>query len=825
MFFLFKYTNKKIYWVIRSIRERILFEINKVFFKKKENVNDFKFILKVFFEFIKVSLKSILISLFFFFGLGYIESIANINANPYLISPDSPYRDLLTAIVSVTGVYIGLYFTSISIFASVKVPPQISSLFRDKVGNLYITFLCILLAHTLLMLGTLSFGGNPGMLNSVLNLVFAFIAIFVFISLGWRTINLLNPSILGETIRFEIDKTLNRVKVKGFKWQDKNFQNHYRKIVDDKIDKMKCLTQICMSERHFKDKTLSDLTIQILAIYKSYIKNYKYKIPPNSFWFIRKRKHRKWFLGDISREEIALNTKTALMPDEIPNRFWLEDELIDIIEKVLVKSLDSNDFENALTIVQLTSYLLEDIGLNWEIEQGISIIKRMYRPVLALTLKSQEDDKEYINNVLALNDLIAFGIADLFIGFIKSFDVFNYKNLRQQISKVNWRDECAVYESKFHPAFLDMLIEVQKKCNFEIEIEGKKITTDWYIIQLLSQKFISLTVKNLETILRFFSDTFIYDVNELIRKKKYLTATLFLLRAQELSSKLVNNFNHSIKKYISEFPKVDEIDYKEKDMSKILKGIGSFNDGVIENLAKCILFLQPNTDEEFPDFYGQSFNLICFEVYEAIRSNHTEKFNKLFIPLLSSAFKLYYGLLDDLKPSNIRALDKVLLASEPFMDLFELSGYAILYGELYDDSSIWKSCKGCWDKYLDLVEDKNKVTQFLITLYKLRKTSIRIYERDMLRFNWSRRFNAKLIEKKIISKERSRDPFDREEDVEHKSPLIRVWARKTFLPSLNSPIYVFMAGYLKDVAGIKTFNISGLDDFIQILDREKKKNA
>jgi hypothetical protein len=151
-------------------------------------------------QLIFMTLKSIIFSIAVVVILGGLEKFLVaflsqkvsylIAAQSYLVANSTTLESLLVVIASVIGVFLGLYFTAISIVASgmfATVPSDIRELLlKEKVGNIYIRVLSILLATSILLLGLKAFGFQPGVFLTLCVLFFGCFSIFGFVVLGMR---------------------------------------------------------------------------------------------------------------------------------------------------------------------------------------------------------------------------------------------------------------------------------------------------------------------------------------------------------------------------------------------------------------------------------------------------------------------------------------------------------------------------------------------------------------------------------------------------------------------------------------------------------------
>ena len=121
---------------------------------------------------------------------------------------------------------------------------------------------------------------------------------------------------------------------------------------------------------------------------------------------------------------------------------------------------------------------------------------------------------------------------------------------------------------------------------------------------------------------------------------------------------------------------------------------------------------------------------------------------------------------------------KIIYSTEPLVNLYELSGLAKLYSELYQNPELWKVVQEPWDTYLDNIDAKQEITR-IAAICNYRAGLFMIMPQATLRSNWQLRFNHKIREQglAVFPDSRSYDYVNGREDPKHASALIRVIAR------------------------------------------------
>ncbi|HEV3268605.1 MAG TPA: hypothetical protein VGZ68_09415 [Acidimicrobiales bacterium] len=102
-------------------------------------------------------------------------------------------------------------------------------------------------------------------------------------------------------------------------------------------------------------------------------------------------------------------------------------------------------------------------------------------------------------------------------------------------------------------------------------------------------------------------------------------------------------------------------------------------------------------DPTRPDLFGQSFTVLFDAAFHALLNNRSHFVVALFPKLIVGTERARNRLIRDL--ADVEILQRVGFVTSPILGLMELSGYAILTSELFDNE-VWHEVKSTWDQLL-----------------------------------------------------------------------------------------------------------------------------
>lgn len=842
MFSLFKYQRNIWFWKLRYYLNSSVFHINKVFFQlreKRKQAQESVYIIK---ELIKTTASLFLVS---FFIVGLLEVIEYTLLNFISISGPLFIRSflgyllilhnriiisvaslevLLSIVASISGIFLGLYFTAISVVASsvfARVPGSVRDLLlKEKFGNRYIKTLAIVTSVCIILLGYRVFGGYPGVFSSLFVIVLGCFGTFCFVVLGLRAFFFFDPTQLSNTIFYELKNNIRLSTINGVRWGDANFQAHYQELAGRNVSTLSDLMRICLKRTDLEKASLPTLLRRIVLSMRDYGRQRSY-IPSDSRWYTRVPRYKDWFLTDFSTLEIAVQTQTTIPPEMVPNPYWLENELTEILSSAVERVLQENNLEPVYTTINVLNMYLETLGSNLELKKGKEIINKICIPIE----KYFEDEplgthQRHRKIEFALFDTYGLTVLSLALGFYKLIRSLSAQSILEKIDSINWKNEKSLYEVDLPPLLLQRLEFVQRRLKFERTVEKKLVSPNWYIKQLIIVRYLKLFQETTSELLSSLEQFFVSKSGALLSRKSFILAAHHSQRGLEMCNKMTAHvpFLKTLVKELEKMAINKDLFWPEWDWNQIEDRVNRSHDKLVENLAKCIPMLSSAEHrDDFPDLFGQTYNTVCQDCYESMILKKANKFKNLFPLLFFGSLIAHEKLrkkLEDWQPEP-----RLAIALEPLVDIMELSGYAKIYSELFDISEIWNICEATWNKYFDSHNHPNDAVKSLIELYKYRKGLFQISPRDILRTNWQLSFNNKLREMSLIDDmfSSSRYPWDRDMKPKHRSSLIRALCRGRYEPHASAAEVFIMTYLLKrsESQGIEFKDIWGLSRAIE----------
>ena len=830
MFLRFKNSlyNKTIYWQLRTkINSSFGFSYWRKAFRIRSDFHEERISASL----LWTSMPSVMGNIFF--ACLFVISVEGFNYFSKLNIPLNASKEALTTflatIVTVCGVFLGLYFTAVSAVAGslfIRATEDLQALFiREKQGKQYIRSLVLTIVVGIIYLLFNSFGISIRPLGPILVAFLAAYAVIRFMSLGSQIFYFVHPIQASGTITGDAARAITGATVSGFRWTNPTFQNHFKKQADRALTTMRNLIDFGIETAKLSDQQLVDMTKYVSGLLHYYMECKK-SIPSESLWYKDKSQFQNVIVADSIEVTLALNTGTSLAPKMIKDKTWFEEDCIDICLKMLSIFLGKQDWGSAQACLETLVSVAEGLGPDLYEDSSRLLVNKIESVIKQASLLKPSTLNEN-EGQLAFVDSLGRVPISLLIGFSKYVVGQTHGQLDKDIRRIKWLSKTGIYRAPLPGALLSSLESTVKSLRTEYRVQGKALSPKWYLVNISVQQYLFAVKKYYDFLKSLHGDYFRRNVERFIGDGQILLAAHLCQRWLEYVNKLSNCVS-MVEKHVLDcgsFRKAKDLPWVKLNFNEEHKVAREWTkeaeDRLIALLPKLVEYSQ-NRNDEIPDYFGQAYVFGVEACFQACADNDTKRYSEIFPKIFDAAITAYGSILKELK--EYPDYSKIMFSSEPLEDLLELSGYAQLYSELYENKDMRETCEKVWTNYLSNVDAK-QVIGFISAMSDYRDTSFSLMPRSIVRTNWDLQFRSKLKEMNLLT-----DPYDyhlRTQGAEnlyrHPSPLIRVIGRRGYMLSVDSRA-VFFVTYLGKHPGAEGVNLKDNRDIRRRLDEEIKKS-
>ena len=656
---------------------------------------------------------------------------------------ENTYDTFLGTVAGIAAIFLGLYFTAISVVAGAlfpKVPASVRGvILKNKVSNLYVRSLALLTAITVLLLGIRILGVTPNSWSATIVILLSCFGIFSFVELGFGVFNLFDPASVAGLIIEDIKHSLRSVTIDGFAWKDSSFQTYYQQQSKVRLEALDALVDVCRGQEQLASEPLTRITHSCIGLLSSY-QFFKRLIPTKSRWYELVPRHKNWFVADSTEMSIAISTQTSIQPEMIANHFWFEHKIFEITSKTIRLLLERGNIQAVHEILRSVCSSLRLISSNLNVTEGLDFLKLMFCSVdtyLNSQIKDITGNELQDATNIGLLDLKTYSFACImldFLGFIRDNSV---NSISLIIDQINWYDTKAIYVGSLPVSFLERLESVFEKLCFERKIEGRLMTPKWFIRQFVFIKYADIVKTALDLSTNSLDKICIAPTKNFMKHKKYVYAAHNILQGLDICRKFQVNLDE-VKKRMAEVEEkfvIKELTWSKVGWTDLRGNVAETRSVLIDLLVECLPKLSMiKHSEKFLDYFGQAYHFIINECYKMLIDQDATKFEKTFKHLLFSSLVAQEQLRKRLAGQEMEVF--ITFTCDPLIDILELSGYAKIYSELYERPEIWKVCSKIWDAFLDDNANSKEIIVMLFNIFEYRKRSHRIAPKDIIRGNW-----------------------------------------------------------------------------------------
>jgi hypothetical protein len=752
------------------------------------------------------------------------------------------YDGILVTLLTSIGIFIPLYLTNLTSVIEEKyteLPEKIRLLiFRERIENTAIQFLFLLTAFILVsLIYSAVFEVRPVIVILIAAILGGLAIPMLFVYFTRQHSIFLDPTSFSDRLLQELIDWSRRATIKGYSWDDASFQIHYHNQATSIIESLQSLAELALREQQRREALIYFVVKTISGFLPLYLLATKSQIPEKSKWFDQVIKFKDWYLLDGSEFpslSIAISTNTSLAPKSELNSEWMEQQLLNILERTVNLLCKNYDFNSAFRLLALADKAFESLGRAWQINTARSSFQKIEISIYMTNLTQEQGVVNENHNSLAqiqsVSNLNTLGIHVL-LGFFASFRILNVNNLSESIMRIDWRSKTSIYEMTMPPSLFKGLEYLLPRIQFELAVQGYVVTAKWYIIQIALQTVAKELHEQISQLLLLGKEIYLTPAKNALGRGQNVISTVTLISGLEYFNKFRNQLQ-LIDKFTAEIEKrriLKRMPWAEWNQSQILEEIAKIEENLVINMAHNIPKLTQDEivlTTETPDFLGQAVTIVGESCFEALSENRQRLFDTLFPNYFIGIFKK--------NTTSIREVSRwqnstaaVLFGSDSFLDLLDLSGYSFLFKEFHQSEEIWLTVKNTWDSYLQ-TEDNLINVQFLVAYASISRKQIGITSRQMLRNQWKQDFEQCLSTIAIKQCTYADQPiWDYEIIRDHPSLLIRTFAGShlagTFSATSLDAASVFVDLYLRSTINVEEIIDYRFEDVQNQLDWQSRR--
>ncbi|WP_439633142.1 hypothetical protein [Glycocaulis sp.] len=651
------------------------------------------------------------------------------------------YAQILTGIFSI-------YFATIGIILSAGHARLrrdiIQMLTNEQVGSLYSQALVLAAMFCLLATALPLIGFEPGQIVYIIGTALTLLSAFALFPLGQRLFNFFDLNVL---VRSEILPSIARhIENAANRNASMSLANHHSKSARRALEQLTYIDGRLKLERESLEYNLLRLTDSYSTLLLHYL-HHKHAINHASYWYPRRRMHKRWFFAGDTATSMALETSSQeMLIEDTPDHQWLETEIVNKLAGHIELAFQANDFNLALKLLSRFYTRISSYAAQFHFETGMQELNKLQKII----------ERAFINSALLESDetrMMKIGIADTWAALgsnlcqetLRRMITFE-KNLKEFFEADDWTEDSL----KRLPTFLQVdLALIVERIEFEQNIEGQRLSKPKYVQQLAVQKLLQHYSNILPEVYNFHHKmvpSFVATLMKLEMSEAATQVTLASLHNHWKLPKWIANIADLISRY------GDYEHYKENqyllpniDLTEMSTQLESLRDEALALLGNGAMvghIFESESSDELPDHFGQIYFELAEACVRAIEQNDEEKLDKILPMFVSLAILAANSKFLD--PSlDLTVEFRLHLISTAINDLAAILGFAILYGAYFNNDKLFEGALAEFDTWAERAPDKQQHLKRMILLSNPYSFSVSASPRGLIRTNWKLSFERR----------------------------------------------------------------------------------
>ena len=776
----------RLFWKTRAFFARLGFLSHRRLFGIRAHIRDSRTETATLLTLTRLTIVQVVIAILVGIVMQYIDPYFDdfYKRHGLKIAPDI-YGTLLGTITFTGAVLIGLYYSATTAIGGAiyaRLPNNIRDLLaRERVGNVYIRQLAFLTYFGVVLLAFQAAGFAPINIAIPFFMLTSGIAIMAFVLLGARAFNLFDPTSLSYELFEQLKRNYLQMTPSGYRWLDPAFQNHAHKISRSALDTLATLADITATETHLSGQPFLSLTEQLLSFLISYEPEKK-RIPTASHWYAQRFSHPDWYQTGDTETSLAYQTTSGLTPKTIGNPRWIEDEIIPIAHNFIGVAFRQRKYESITSLLRYFDGYLRALVKEHEVKSAFVVLDNLTSTCSEIFFQAAQQDQPESLERIGIVDALATMPTNMFLAYLEAQQLTNRTSILAVTNRITWKSRSRIYVSGMPLHLLTRLEWLQPKIKFEIDSEGRQVSPSWYVGELILQQLSENTKVATNAFVLEVQTTYDRWITAAANAKLIWIGAAIFARELEYWSKV--KFHHArIQNYWADLgseKRIEGLPWPTVDFEQLDRSRTQRERKLVQLMAthSTTLSLTKRPDD-YPDFAGQFLHTAGEALFSAMSENDPDTINLLFPDFFRSSLLQFNRILARTSELDWRSDVAVKVAVAPVLDLIDLTGYAILFSELYSNATISHSIVNLWSDYLNTTDRAVPMSKasFLASAISLTDSAFELAHRSLIRTSWRQQVSQRLrqLERRPVSG-RGRGIFWNETVVVHDSPLVRLYA-------------------------------------------------
>ena len=670
--------------------------------------------------------------------LGAFASLAAQVFAPILV-PSGDSTPLLGAFPSlaaqVSASLLGFYLASVGIVLGTSYHNVSADVRGLVLGNARATLylrsvgMAIGAGLTLVLMGSL--GVSYGYLTAIGYCLLVIFSAWAFGQLAFGAFNLFNPIVLGQEPIRVLYHAINKLGSKRLTGQETVLRaesqeaNRALSILAELID--------VTSGRASIDRSgLAQMVETLLGLVQIYTQK-KHLLAPESAWFISEVVYPRWVETHHSEVSRALKTATPLLTRTEPAADWLERRSAELASAALETCVVANDRSSTLRITRGVAETVHAMASCYRLDDAISFSGVVRDRCWAIR-------NENAAAVAAAAEPPLF-LTNLLLGWRRAI-VLVPDEVGEVVAATKWDRKSTTFvrirgTTRVRTVAQRLLQEVRA----EQEIEGRRVTPDWYLRLALADACILSLREFAKQLPELLSDFIGRGLKRSTPAARVMTGSQ-ALQAVSKAQLVIDDIPKALEGL--ENLRLRNDPQPAQELEDLAEQVKSQLSPILEGMAEAMIRIQPGNSSSEPDLFGEALYKLVHHAELAIESGDVALVTGVFPNILRATLTMQSHVISTYQPPTYQYNAALV---DPMIDILELSGLALIYEVLREDRSA-NPIRQAWIDHLQSQEQPKDAAKRILFMLDLVDGgfSFGVSQRDIARTEWETRLYKRVVE-------------------------------------------------------------------------------
>ena len=235
-------------------------------------------------------------------------------------------------------------------------------------------------------------------------------------------------------------------------------------------------------------------------------------------------------------------------PTAVPEPEWVEDACLAVVLRALRANLEERDEKSVFRVLNAAIEYSGRLGELWEIGSALNLTEKLATAIGSDGWSTDMAGKDGARWRLGLAEYICLLPIRALIGLATHLDDATREKIAGRLRRAKWERRRTLYNAGFHRHALPIIEWLCPRLEFEQLVEGKRITPEWLLLQILVREYLEALQKCLRLLLDANERLFLRWYADAVAVGNHWAAAVILNRQGEYIQKLHSHFNRFVQR-------------------------------------------------------------------------------------------------------------------------------------------------------------------------------------------------------------------------------------------------------------------------------------